>query len=323
MCRLIFMLSLFLNLAYAEEIPSGFDIEISLSSKQITLHDLLQLTVTLDHPEHYAVDIPKLRANLLKQNGKEEPPFTLIDEEAEITPKLTTITYTLEPQRTGKFRLTLWEVIFLPKGDRSVVQLISDLISVEVTMPPHTKESSMVSPVMQLKKELPIEIDSKNKETINNLTGLNDWNEKVIESRSIPWDKLLGILVFSLAFLWAKQQPKVKRLVPKKNIQEIKQDTLQELHQISLPENRDAERFYIRLTNTVRDYFEKGYEIHAPMQTTEEFLHNLVQLTTWDQKQQDQIAVFLRNADRVKFAQHEASPEECEKAYESAKRLLK
>jgi len=294
----VLVLLCLVNLLFSEENSSEFDIDISLSAKQISLHDHLQLTVTLSHPDHYAVDIARLRSNLLKQNGREEPPFTLIDEEAEITPKLTTITYTLEPQRTGKFWLTLWEVIFLPKGDQSVAQLISDLIPVEVTMPPLTKESPMIAPVMQLKKELPIEIDSKNREVTENVSGLSDMNERAIESKSIPWDKMLGIAVFIVAILWARRQTRVKRPVPRKNIHQIRQGALQELQQISLPEEREIEQFYVRLTNAVREYFEKGYQIHAPMQTTEEFLQDLVQLKAWDRDQQKQsVIVFVSSVD--------------------------
>ena len=68
----------------------------------------------------------------------------------------------------------------------------------------------------------------------------------------------------------------------------------------------ELERFYVRITAIVRRYVERRFAIHAPQQTTREFLDALRQrdelLVSENGDAQETLHAFLEAADQVKFA---------------------
>ena len=77
------------------------------------------------------------------------------------------------------------------------------------------------------------------------------------------------------------------------------------------------------LTDIVRNYLEDRFEIHAPRQTTEEFLRSM---ESWNSPLDNQDRNFLRDfmtsADMIKFAKQDAPKEEIESALERATQLV-
>ncbi len=63
--------------------------------------------------------------------------------------------------------------------------------------------------------------------------------------------------------------------------------------------------FYFRLTDIVRQYVERRFDIAAPKLTTAEFLDQATRHESLDQPQQSLLRVFLSLADLVKFARFE------------------
>jgi hypothetical protein len=64
----------------------------------------------------------------------------------------------------------------------------------------------------------------------------------------------------------------------------------------------DLKLFYVELTAIVRRYIERTVGIHAPEQTTEEFLREIGEHPAFSPSQRDRLANFLASADLVKFA---------------------
>ena len=87
-----------------------------------------------------------------------------------------------------------------------------------------------------------------------------------------------------------------------------------------LPGRGRYKDFYVELTMVVRRYVQRRYGIRAPHLTTEEFLRELGSSGRTDRAK---LAEFLENADLVKFAGIEATPEMADQATGSARDYLR
>ena len=80
--------------------------------------------------------------------------------------------------------------------------------------------------------------------------------------------------------------------------------------------------FYYRLTDIVRRYIERRFGLHAPEETTEEFLAELAGSDALAEDHRRLLADFLSEADLVKYAAHAPAEEEVRRAVEAAGRLI-
>jgi hypothetical protein len=85
---------------------------------------------------------------------------------------------------------------------------------------------------------------------------------------------------------------------------------------------RDVKLFYVELTGIVRRYIERTTGIHAPEETTEEFLRELQAGTVFGGGERERLAAFLESADLVKFAALEPAARDVEETFERAKRFI-
>ena len=77
------------------------------------------------------------------------------------------------------------------------------------------------------------------------------------------------------------------------------------------------------LTDIVRNYLEDRFYIHAPRQTTEEFLSNMENWNSpLDNKDRNFLREFMTSADMIKFAKFEASKTQIETAIARAEQLV-
>lgn len=147
------------------------------------------------------------------------------------------------------------------------------------------------------------------------LTGLSDMKE-----RGFPWLFLyaaLAVMVIFGVFLFgviAKKEPEVPPTPS-----DLAMAKLRELKESGLAYSNSHE-YYIRLTGIVRTYIEETTGIHAPEQTTEEFLRGFrtnpeAASYVW---LQDELTSFLEFADLVKFARFSPSPDDLEEGYRKA-----
>jgi len=80
--------------------------------------------------------------------------------------------------------------------------------------------------------------------------------------------------------------------------------------------------FYIELTLVVRRYIERLHGIHAPAQTTEEFLQAAVSHPAFNGATLAPLRVFLESADLIKFAGQTATPSMADTAVTDAKTFV-
>ncbi len=80
--------------------------------------------------------------------------------------------------------------------------------------------------------------------------------------------------------------------------------------------------FYSRLTDIVRAYIERRFEIAAPRQTTDEFLTHIHDGETLGEEHRELLQQFLAQADMVKFASFCPATSEGNEAIETARRFV-
>lgn len=80
--------------------------------------------------------------------------------------------------------------------------------------------------------------------------------------------------------------------------------------------------FYIELTHVVRRYIERAHGIHAPQQTTEEFLQEASRHPSFKGEVLTRLKEFLESADLIKFAGVQATPTLAENSTTAARRYI-
>jgi hypothetical protein len=97
---------------------------------------------------------------------------------------------------------------------------------------------------------------------------------------------------------------------------------LERLQSQALPESGQAERFHTLLSDLVRRYLELRFDLHAPRQTTAEFLDSMRQAPQLTPAQQAMLRDFLERCDLAKFARADYSSRECQAAADTARAFV-
>jgi hypothetical protein len=90
-----------------------------------------------------------------------------------------------------------------------------------------------------------------------------------------------------------------------------------------LIEQNQIEPFYVEVSAIARRYLEARFRLHAPEETTEEFLREVASSGTLSVPHQKLVAAFLDQCDLVKFARHQPGQAEMSAAYASAEKLVR
>jgi len=90
---------------------------------------------------------------------------------------------------------------------------------------------------------------------------------------------------------------------------------LQELDQRRLPKAGKFGLYYVELSGILRHYIEDRFQLHAPEQTTPEFLLAAAGSGALSEQHQRILANFLKHCDRVKFAQYVPNEQEMERSF--------
>jgi hypothetical protein len=97
---------------------------------------------------------------------------------------------------------------------------------------------------------------------------------------------------------------------------------LEQLQRQDLIGQARIDEFYIRLSSILRRYVEWRFGLHAPEQTTEEFLTAVPVTGGLIANHRDLLDTFLQHCDLVKFARHRPTLSDMEEAFESAKNFV-
>ena len=132
---------------------------------------------------------------------------------------------------------------------------------------------------------------------------------------------LVLVAVLALAYwLWKRRQSTDPiSTPPPPTPYELAIRALQQLRE----ENPPVQEFYTRLSDIVRHYLEGRFHLHAPEQTTEEFLYEVSENNVLTQEHKDLLGSFLQESDLVKFARHHPEQSDMQRALEAAEKFVR
>jgi hypothetical protein len=212
--------------------------------------------------------------------------------------------YTLEPMRAGRLAIQPISVTFIdgrPGGDGEEHSVESEPLAIEVTT--------------VLGEEAP---------SLDDLAGLEGPVDLPRRSSAGFWLAAAGALLAGLAaavLLWRVRRKGEAPEEIARSPQELAYLELEQLLEQGWQE-KDVKLFYVGLTGIVRRYIERTTGVHAPEQTTEEFLREVGEGEVFVSGERDRLRAFLESADLVKFAAHQPGASDVEQTFRRAKAFI-
>lgn len=141
------------------------------------------------------------------------------------------------------------------------------------------------------------------------------------------WFLILGIVLAAVAvffFLRSRNKPEQKKEEPKdpRLPWQIALDELTSLQKQDYLAQRQFKEYYSQLSDIIRRYFERQFQVRAPEMTTEEFLWSLENSGELNSSQKATLKEFMNSCDMVKFAKYAPEVNHAQDSFQFAKRLI-
>lgn len=177
------------------------------------------------------------------------------------------------------------------------------------------------APLLPLSPDLPLSLSLSNRERfINNpeiLTQEARRNTRIVSERTFPWGLLVGIIGLFFCYLgWKRYLVYRNEVRAKREIITPKEKAVKALTTLEYRPSKEKE-FFEKLVNIVRTYIQEDFGIKVYGETTEELLAEKKKYPDFDIVE----PLFIQ-ADRVKFAHHQPTKQECEEALATAKNCI-
>ena len=280
-------------------LPTTPAVSCSLSTNSALIGDPVQVSLQATHPSSVSVRFPPPQTDEnLEISGARREEHTLHSDWTQ-----TRITYTVQPFHTGTFSIF---------RDTSVH-----------FSSPHTNYSlRFTCPPLHVVSLIPG----------TNLPPLRPLKGPYLPRMSLFVSHFKALLVLGLVMLpilsaalillRRRRMPEAAPAVAEKAPHEITLEALRQLQQSQLMNAPDAEPFYVRLSQIIRDYIEPRFGIRAPELTTEEFVREAAQSVSLSGSHRLLLEDFLKEADLVKFACFRPDPSARQRAMNAAIRFV-
>ncbi|MBA3958270.1 MAG: hypothetical protein H0X51_07765 [Parachlamydiaceae bacterium] len=305
--------------------PEGISVETHFSSSELLLSDTLTVDLKLIYPLTYQIDPAQLEKALLHHSLLQIAPFELVNstrEDKKDAVQQTELHYELRPQLEGSFPLTFMAISFLPQqAEAAPVELISPIVTMQVTMIPQTLSSPLVpSAVLPLSQTLPIEINTDNAAHLLADDQEASRNVKLMQERMFPWLEVIVVAVLAL-FLLALRYAPIQNFIPKESSEakelRLRRETTSQI--LSLQEGGiPTTELYGRLSDILRQFFEERFQLEATTQTTPEFLKDLIADPRFSTETKTLLAEILVEGDLAKFALQSSSQDDFKRVQQGA-----
>lgn len=135
-----------------------------------------------------------------------------------------------------------------------------------------------------------------------------------------PWIVFAMLLLIAMAMIvvWSRRRRASVLREPELSPREVASLELRRIWDDQL-HLRDIKLFYTELTGIVRRYIEGTAGVHAPEQTTEEFLREISGGQVFSADERQRLRDFLESSDLVKFAAHKPDRRDIDDAYQRAR----
>lgn len=247
-------------------------------------------------------------------------------EDAELNIQMISLLF--EADQQGHKRLNLPSIHFVSSTNPSkYISLHPPLLFCQVNYPKKgTIDELFALGPIDLEVKRPIELNFENKKYLQEQSEFEIKN--ALEKSPLPlwmknWKKMtLAIILTTIGLYlsWIFLRKIREDFFSPKKIDPILQAkaALDRLKKKQLPEKGLFEEFYIEITQIIRLFIEKKYQIKAAEQTTQEFLQVVLDRPIFSTEIKKHLEDFLKFADLVKFARWHPQIEDCKLAEQSA-----
>jgi hypothetical protein len=268
----------------------GVRTALTAGKSELTVGDPVDLTLDVTHPAGYQVIIPRLESTWGNFEVRSQGP-------TETTPNADGTETTRQTISVTLYRPGTFETPALPFSLTSADGQVLDDAAAPVSL--------TVSPVLA-------EGDST----------LNDIRPQADMPLPLPWPALAGGLA-ALATVaaggwWLFNR---RRTVDNRPPFQVALDELARIEKLGLPEQGRFKEYYSLITDTLRVYLEKQFEINATDRTTTELKQNLGYTSLAAEQTRALLDLFF-DADLVKFAKVVPEPQEAQQLGAGARRFV-
>ncbi|HHV44129.1 MAG TPA: hypothetical protein GXX57_05620 [Firmicutes bacterium] len=260
------------------------EVQCSLSPESGFIGDLFTYEVVLPRGKGYTLEAPEFPPDL------EQVEVTLTEEGETLR-----YTYVLRSFTPGQYFIEPPRVV-TPEGE------IVDTVGTPVV----------------------VKVESLLTEDIQDIQGLKPLGKQGF-ARSRFMMISLGLLTILLGlggFLWLRRPAATVTEPVPVPAHVLAYRILDELGSLELIRQGRIQEYYVRLSNCLRSYVEKRFNVRALEMTTEEFLASLQGVTFLERNQKRTVDAFLRHCDLVKFAGYRPDEAEALRAYELCKAFV-
>ena len=282
----------------------GISLTARLTPKQPRLSDTITFDLTVRSDPEVEIKPPTF--------GKGVKEFTIRDyvkmeEKFEEGKRVRRFRYKLEAEQAGKLLIRSQQVEYIdkrspPKEPGKRTFIASAPIEINVTT--EASEKPDLNDLAQMAEPVPLE------------AGWSKWVWRLAIGGGV-----LGLIGLALLIMHLRKKqlsaPQVV-LTP----EQIARAELDALLNEKLAERGEFQEFYVRLTGIVRRYIERKTGIHAPEQTTEEFLHDPTTRTAFSYEHAERLGSFLEAADMVKYAAVKPGERELAESVDRAREFI-
>jgi len=270
----------------------GIEITTEVDRSEIYIGDLITYTVTIKYDSTYELIPPPLGANLGAFDVKDYEPDILIrleDGRFQSTNRFVLSTFT-----TGDYVIPPIPVVFnLPDGTRKA--LVSEGVPIKVLSLLGNESDSL--DIKPLKAQYEFNRD---------YTPYYFWGGIAF---------LFLLVVGVLIWLKLRGKREDRESVDLRPAWEIAFEDLALLNQKNLPQDERFKQYYVELTDIVRRYYERMYDLNVMDMTTEEFVSAFGRLEL-PERLLERMEDFFAHADLVKFAKFVPDRHRCESDFE-------
>ena len=264
------------------------DVSVTLSPPVIPFHRQAEYTIAVEAPADVDVKFPQM---VNKFGGLSVADLRHNTQPLKNSRRRIAETYVLDPILAGVYKIYPAEVKW---GDNEGVTVPSPALRVR-DLTDQEKEEAMK--FAEIAGPLPVK-------------GLIAKHWRV-------WTAVAALVLLATAVSWLLYRRRQRRIqqAPPTPSWELAYQRLRELDERQLPKAGKYEPYYVDLSAILRYYIEDRFSLHAPEQTTQEFLAAATGVRLFTDEQQKLLSQFLRHSDYVKFAQYVPSINEMDRCF--------
>ncbi|TAN35630.1 MAG: hypothetical protein EPN23_10665 [Verrucomicrobia bacterium] len=280
--------------------PAKSPLSVAISTNNIRIGDLIHLQLTSVHPTNLHLNPPDL------SHGKE----IIVRNRQEFGEKMPdgrvreTVNYTITSLVTGNHVIVTSPGIVWTRPDGTTTQAPFPFVAFKV-------QSMLTSTNADLRQ-------------LHDIHDLVRWPDRIPRwLLALAFSAIIiGLGAWLLRRYLARARALAEQTLPPPP-HEVALAALRALLARGWIEQHQVEVFFIELSTIARRYLEARFALHAPEETTEEFLREAANSGALSPDHQRLVARFLEQSDLVKFARHQPGANDMRAAHAAAERLVR